>query len=211
MFLGEAGTRAETQALIEKYRSLDLDSVFDAATRQWDDILGTVQIKTPDRRARHPHEPLADLPIARLPDVGAHRILPGERRLRLPRPVAGFHGGMPHAARSRARASSCAPRRGNSRKATCSIGGCRRAGAASAPTSPTTASARPCRGALREHDGRHRPFWTYKSRSSKHRCCGRRTRCIRAAEGQRTHRQPVRAMSCWRSTARWRPGRTACR
>lgn len=49
MFLGEAGTRAETQALIEKYRSLDLDSVFDAATKQWDDILGAVQIKTPDR------------------------------------------------------------------------------------------------------------------------------------------------------------------
>ena len=49
MFLGETGTRAETQALIEKYRGLDLDSVFDAATRQWDEVLGTVQVKTPDR------------------------------------------------------------------------------------------------------------------------------------------------------------------
>ena len=49
MFLGETGTRAETQALIEKYRSLDLDTVFDAATRQWDEVLGAVQVKTPDR------------------------------------------------------------------------------------------------------------------------------------------------------------------
>jgi cyclic beta-1,2-glucan synthetase len=49
VFLGETATRAEAQAMLEKYRALDLDGVFDAATRQWDGILGTLQVKTPDR------------------------------------------------------------------------------------------------------------------------------------------------------------------
>jgi cyclic beta-1,2-glucan synthetase len=48
-FLGETGTRADAQALIKKYRSANLDAVFAEATKQWDDILTTVQIKTPDR------------------------------------------------------------------------------------------------------------------------------------------------------------------
>ena len=49
VFLGEAATRQESQALVEKYRTLDLDSVFQAATRQWDEVLGAIQVKTPDR------------------------------------------------------------------------------------------------------------------------------------------------------------------
>ncbi len=48
-FLGEAATKAEALSLITRYRTTDLDSVFRAVTRQWDDILGTVQVKTPDR------------------------------------------------------------------------------------------------------------------------------------------------------------------
>jgi cyclic beta-1,2-glucan synthetase len=35
--------------LIAKYRKADLDAVFDEAVRQWDDTLGAVQVKTPDR------------------------------------------------------------------------------------------------------------------------------------------------------------------
>ena len=49
LFLGQAGTDAEVRALIAKYRKADLDAAFDAVTRQWDDICGTVQVKTPDR------------------------------------------------------------------------------------------------------------------------------------------------------------------
>ncbi|HEX3859055.1 MAG TPA: glucoamylase family protein [Pseudolabrys sp.] len=48
-FLGECATRSDVQALIAKYRKADLDAVFDEAVRQWDDTLGAVQVKTPDR------------------------------------------------------------------------------------------------------------------------------------------------------------------
>jgi cyclic beta-1,2-glucan synthetase len=48
-FLGEAATKAEAQALLAKYRKIDLDTVLTEVTRQWDSILGVVQVKTPDR------------------------------------------------------------------------------------------------------------------------------------------------------------------
>jgi len=48
-FLGETATRAESLALIERYRSTDLDLVLRAVLQQWDQILGAVQVKTPDR------------------------------------------------------------------------------------------------------------------------------------------------------------------
>ncbi|MGO9267036.1 MAG: GH36-type glycosyl hydrolase domain-containing protein [Candidatus Binataceae bacterium] len=48
-FLGQAQTKAQALSLIAHYRSTDLDGVFSAITRRWDDILGMVQVKTPDR------------------------------------------------------------------------------------------------------------------------------------------------------------------
>ena len=42
-FLGEAATKAEALSLIAKYRTADLDAVFTATTRLWDDVLGTVR------------------------------------------------------------------------------------------------------------------------------------------------------------------------
>ena len=48
-FLGEAATKADALSLITKYRSIDLDAVLADVTRLWDDVLGTVQVKTPDR------------------------------------------------------------------------------------------------------------------------------------------------------------------
>jgi cyclic beta-1,2-glucan synthetase len=48
-FLGEGANRSDVQALIAKYRSADLNTVFDEVVRQWETILGTVQVKTPDR------------------------------------------------------------------------------------------------------------------------------------------------------------------
>jgi len=48
-FLGQAGSREAAEALVNTYRAADLDAVFAAVTRQWDDITGTVQVKTPDR------------------------------------------------------------------------------------------------------------------------------------------------------------------
>jgi cyclic beta-1,2-glucan synthetase len=48
-FLGEAATRAEAIATIKKYRDADLDAILAAVTHYWSDLLGTVQVKTPDR------------------------------------------------------------------------------------------------------------------------------------------------------------------
>ena len=47
--LGETATAAEAQALIGKYRAADLDAVLAAVDRLWDETLGMVQVKTPDR------------------------------------------------------------------------------------------------------------------------------------------------------------------
>jgi cyclic beta-1,2-glucan synthetase len=48
-FLGEAATKEEALSLVTRYRTADLDGVFSAATGAWQRILGTVQVKTPDR------------------------------------------------------------------------------------------------------------------------------------------------------------------
>ena len=48
-FLGEAASRPEAIASIKKYRAADLDAVLATVTQYWDGLLGTVQVKTPDR------------------------------------------------------------------------------------------------------------------------------------------------------------------
>jgi cyclic beta-1,2-glucan synthetase len=47
--LGEATTKAEALSLVTDYRTADLDAVFSAVTGAWQDVLGRVQVKTPDR------------------------------------------------------------------------------------------------------------------------------------------------------------------
>jgi cyclic beta-1,2-glucan synthetase len=48
-FLGEAASRQEAIASIKKSRAAGLDAVLAAVKRYWDDLLGTVQVRTPDR------------------------------------------------------------------------------------------------------------------------------------------------------------------
>jgi cyclic beta-1,2-glucan synthetase len=48
-FLGQAATATEAQALLTRYRSIDLDVVLRTVARYWDELLGVVQVKTPDR------------------------------------------------------------------------------------------------------------------------------------------------------------------
>ena len=48
-FLGQAASATEAQALLVRYRSLDLDALFRTVVEYWDDLLGMVQVKTPDR------------------------------------------------------------------------------------------------------------------------------------------------------------------
>ncbi len=47
--LGQTASGAQAQALIARYRSADLDAVLAEVEKQWEDVLGTVQIRTPDR------------------------------------------------------------------------------------------------------------------------------------------------------------------
>ena len=48
-FLGEAATTEEARALITRYRAADLDATLRAVMKHWDDVLGAVQVTTPDR------------------------------------------------------------------------------------------------------------------------------------------------------------------
>ena len=48
-FLGEAASAEEERTLVALYRGADLEEVLRAVTKYWNDVLGTVQLKTPDR------------------------------------------------------------------------------------------------------------------------------------------------------------------
>jgi cyclic beta-1,2-glucan synthetase len=48
-FLGEAASTDDAQTLLKRYRSADLDAVLNEVVAHWDDVLGTIQVKTPDR------------------------------------------------------------------------------------------------------------------------------------------------------------------
>ncbi len=49
LFLGQTTTVEEARRLVVHYRTIDLDSVLHDVRDYWDDILGTVQVTTPDR------------------------------------------------------------------------------------------------------------------------------------------------------------------
>lgn len=49
LFLGDAASAEDARALITRYRSADLDAVRSEVSRFWSDVLGRVQVKTPDR------------------------------------------------------------------------------------------------------------------------------------------------------------------
>lgn len=48
-FVGEAESREQARTLIQQYRSDDLDTRLHDVTDGWDQVLGTLQVKTPDR------------------------------------------------------------------------------------------------------------------------------------------------------------------
>ena len=79
------------------------------------------------RDGRHA-ERLAAVSDARVPGVGAHGLLSGQRRVRLSRSAAGRDGAVRRAARDRARASVARGSAAIRAKATSSTGGCRRPG-----------------------------------------------------------------------------------
>ncbi|PLP98020.1 GH36-type glycosyl hydrolase domain-containing protein [Cupriavidus pauculus] len=48
-FIGQCASAAEASALVARYRKTDLDVALAAVTRYWRDLLGAVQVRTPDR------------------------------------------------------------------------------------------------------------------------------------------------------------------
>ena len=48
-FLGQAANADEARRLIRQYRAANLDSVLSEVRESWDQVLGTVRVKTPDR------------------------------------------------------------------------------------------------------------------------------------------------------------------
>jgi cyclic beta-1,2-glucan synthetase len=49
VFLGDAESAEAARRLIEHYRAVDLDVVLAEVARHWDDVLGMIAVKTPDR------------------------------------------------------------------------------------------------------------------------------------------------------------------
>jgi len=49
LFLGEEASAGAAAALVERYRSTDLDALFKSVTDFWDRTLSIIQVKTPDR------------------------------------------------------------------------------------------------------------------------------------------------------------------
>ncbi|GAB6851458.1 GH36-type glycosyl hydrolase domain-containing protein [Paraburkholderia kururiensis] len=48
-FVGQCASVADARALIERYRAADLDAVLAEVTCHWQNVLGAVQVRTPDR------------------------------------------------------------------------------------------------------------------------------------------------------------------
>ena len=104
--LGEAATALDAQAMIERWRSRrPRREPAGRAPRLGRRARGRCGADAGPVVRRHA-ERLAALPDPRLPPVGAQRVLPGERRIRLPRPAAGHDGAHRREAGSRARASA---------------------------------------------------------------------------------------------------------
>src|SRR4029450_6777654 len=47
--LGQTASAEEARALVNRYRNIDVDATLRAVTTQWDDVVGAVQVRTPDR------------------------------------------------------------------------------------------------------------------------------------------------------------------
>ena len=48
-FLGQTGDREQARLLLDRYRGADVNALLREVTRRWDDLLGVVQVHTPER------------------------------------------------------------------------------------------------------------------------------------------------------------------
>ena len=136
--LGQAATLDQVRHLITTYTAPgQAQEALQAVQGLWDQILGAVQVRTPD--------PALDLMLNRwlLYQVLACRVW-GRSAFYQSSGAYGFRDQLQDvmalvtSAPQRRGRRSCARPHGSSRRATCSIGGTRRPAAACAPASPTT-------------------------------------------------------------------------
>ena len=127
-FLGQCRTIRRRVALIDPLSRGRPRRRSREVTEHWRHVAGQGEGQDAGPGDGHHAERLAAVSDARLPHLGALGLLSGQRRLRLPRSAAGRHGAWPWPSRTRRGAICCAPPRGNSSKATFSIGGSRQSG-----------------------------------------------------------------------------------
>ena len=150
-----ATRRARAGAALPRHRQPRARAL-EAVQQYWKHTLGAVQVETPDPVAQRAGQRLARVPDAGLPPVGAQRLLPVGRRLRLPRPAAGRRWRWCTPSPRWCASTCCAARAASSSRATCSTGGIRRRAAACARTARTTTCGCRSRPPLRAGDRRHR-------------------------------------------------------
>ena len=139
-FLGEAATTEEARTLIARYRAADLDGTLRAVMKHWDDVLGAVQVTTPDRAMNILlnrwllYQTLACRVWARAAFYQAGGAYGFRDQLQDVMALTG------RATRRRTRRRYCAPPRGSSSRVTSSTGGIRRRAGACGPASPMICS-----------------------------------------------------------------------
>ena len=106
LFLGQESGKDAASALLKRYRAADLDASFREVSEFWEQTLGAIQVKTPDRVDGRALERLAAVSDACLPPVGAHGVLSVERRVGVSRSIAGRDGALCRSADHRSRAHS---------------------------------------------------------------------------------------------------------
>ena len=70
--IGEGGSDEEVQDIISRFRMLPKakESLAEAIA-YWDELLGTIEVRTPDAGVEYDHEPLAFVSVACLPYLGS--------------------------------------------------------------------------------------------------------------------------------------------
>ena len=90
VLLGQADDRERAEAAIRKYRDPDAALAgLEETRRWWSGLMDTLRVQTSEPGVR-PLPGLAEVPGARRTHLGAARVLPGQRGLRIPRPAPGL-------------------------------------------------------------------------------------------------------------------------
>ena len=203
-FLGEAKNDEAARDLVARYRAADLDAVEAEVERQWDDILGSVVVKTPDRSMDVMlngwllYQTLSCRVWARSGFYQASGAYGFRDQLQ---------DGMALAAtrpRLDPRASPARRRRDNSSKAMSSIGGCRIRVRACEPASRTIVRGSPMPSPITSRSPATSPSSTRGSRSWKARRSSRANMTASSIRPSPMRPRPCSSIALSLSTPLWR-------